>query len=175
MPSPQAGYGTRERPGSEAWPGLFRGQTEGVHRTATTVTSAGVADLFAIVADLETYPRWMDLVTRTESAEPDPGDDGPAWLVTLRARVGPFARSKRLRMVRTVHEPTDRVRFERREVDGRQHSSWVLDTTVDGDPAGSRVTMSLRYDGSMWSGLLDAVLGSQIETAIPRLQGHVEA
>ena len=30
--------------------------------------------------------------------------------------------------------------------------------------------MSLRYDGSMWSGLLDAVLGSQIETAIPRLQ-----
>ena len=151
-----------------------------MERTATTVTSADVADLYAIVADLVTYPEWMDLVTRAEPADPDPGDDGPAWLVTLRARVGPFARSKRLRMVRTVHGPSERVRFERREVDGRQHSSWVLDAAVsDADTAeagtGSQVTMRLRYDGSMWSGLLDAVLGSQIETAIPKLQGHVEA
>lgn len=146
-----------------------------MHRTATTVTVADPADLFTIVADLGTYPEWMDLVSRSEPAPAQPGDQGPAWLVTLRARVGPFARSKRLRMVRTVHQPTDRVRFERHEVDGRQHSSWVLDTTVGDAPAGSEVTMSLRYDGSMWSGLLDAVLGSQIETAIPRLQEHVQA
>jgi hypothetical protein len=56
----------------------------------------------------------------------------------------------------------------------------VLDAAVsEADTAdaatGSQVTMRLRYDGSMWSGLLDAVLGSQIETAIPRLQGHAEA
>ncbi|MFA9564013.1 MAG: SRPBCC family protein [Acidimicrobiales bacterium] len=146
-----------------------------MHHTAATVTSADPADLFGIVADLATYPEWMDLVTRAELAEPHQDDDGPAWLVTLRARVGPFARSKRLRMLRTVHEPTEWVRFERREIDGRQHSSWVLDTTVGDAPGGSQVTMSLRYDGSMWSGLLDAVLGSQIETAIPRLQQHVEA
>ncbi len=146
-----------------------------MERTATTVTTADVADLFAIVADLATYPEWMDLVTRAEPAEPDPRDNGSAWLVTLRARVGPFARSKRLRMVRTRHEPHERVRFERCEVDGRQHSSWVLDATVRGAAGGSQVTMGLRYDGSMWSGLLDAVLGSQIETAIPRLQGHAEA
>ncbi len=146
-----------------------------MERTATTVTSADAADLFAIVADLATYPDWMDLVTRTEPAEAHPGDAGPAWLVTLRARVGPFARSKRLRMVRSQHDPSDRVRFERCEVDGRHHSSWVLDATVADVPAGSQVTMRLRYDGSLWSGLLDAVLGSQIETAIPRLQGHVEA
>jgi ribosome-associated toxin RatA of RatAB toxin-antitoxin module len=146
-----------------------------VHRTATTVTSADAADLFGIVADLATYPKWMDLVTRTEPAEPHPGDGGAAWLITLRARVGPFARSKRLRMVRTVHEPAQRVRFERHEVDGRHHSSWILDTTVGEAPGGSEVTMSLRYDGSMWSGLLEAVLGSQIDTAIPRLQDHVEA
>ena len=146
-----------------------------MERTATTVTSADAADLFAVVADLATYPEWMDLVTRTEPAAPDPGDGGAAWLVTLRARVGPFARSKRLRMVRIRHEPPDRVRFERREVDGRQHSSWVLDATVAAVAGGSQVTMGLRYDGSMWSGLLDAVLGSQIETAIPRLQDHVQA
>lgn len=145
-----------------------------VDRTASTVTSAAQTELYDVVADLSTYPLWMDLVTRTELADADARDDGPAWLVTIRARVGPFARSKRLRMVRTIHKPCDRVRFERREIDGRTHSSWILDATVAPARAGSEVAMRLRYDGSLWSGLLDGVLGSQIDAAIPQLQAHVE-
>ena len=61
-----------------------------------------------------------------------PDDVGPAWSVDLRGRLGPFARAKRLRMVRTVHEPDHHARFERVEHDGRQHSPWVLDATVAG-------------------------------------------
>ena len=92
------------------------------------------------LADLGTYPAWLGLVT---AAEPD-GDN--TWVVTLRARLGPLARSKRLRMVRTERS-ADSVRFERREVDGRDHSEWVLSAghmrsslqvASSGRPAGSR-------------------------------------
>ena len=62
--------------------------------------------LFDLVNDLASYPQWMDLVHRVESV-----GEG-AWEVELRAKVGPFARSKRLRMVRTASEPSSLVRFE---------------------------------------------------------------
>ena len=47
-----------------------------------------------------------------------PGDE-PAWEVELRARVGPFARSKRLRMALTEMVTDRLVVFERAEIDGR--------------------------------------------------------
>ena len=77
--------------------------------------------LFPWVDDLERYPEWLDIVPRAAHAEPHPEDIGPAWSVDLRGRLGPFARAKRLRMVRTVHEPDRHARFERMEHDGRQH------------------------------------------------------
>jgi len=145
-----------------------------VDRIASTITSATTGDLFAVVADLATYPDWLDLVRRVDPT--DPADDArPAWFVTLRAQVGPLARSKRLRMVRTTYVPDREVRFERSEIDGKRHSSWTLDAHVVEAAAGSEVTMRLRYDGSFWSGILEAILGSQIDTAIPKLRAHVEA
>ena len=81
--------------------------------------------LFDLVGDLASYPQWMDLVHRAEPL----GND--AWGVELRAKVGPFARSKRLRMVRTAAEPNSLVRFERVEFDGRQHAPWVLTATIE--------------------------------------------
>ena len=54
--------------------------------------------VFGFVDDLDHYPQWMGLVhgvTRESES---------TWSVELRARVGPFARSKRLRMVRVAHE-----------------------------------------------------------------------
>src|SRR5690606_1974484 len=56
--------------------------------------------LFRAVEDLSGYPRWLDMVRRAEPVEPIEGDEGPAWAVELRGRIGPLARSKRLRMVR---------------------------------------------------------------------------
>jgi hypothetical protein len=128
--------------------------------------------LFAWVEDLGRYPAWLDIVPR---AEPDDADDGPAWRVDLRGRLGPLARSKRLRMVRTVHESPSVVVFERQERDGRSHASWVLraevtslDAADDGEPR-SRLTMHLHYGGGLWGPVLERVLGDEIERSRPRL------
>ena len=61
-------------------------------------------ELFDQVATLDRYPPWMRLVHRVTPMPPT--TLGPAWWVELRARVGPFARSKQLRMVRTSSSPT---------------------------------------------------------------------
>jgi len=86
-------------------------------------------ELFAAVESLDRYPAWLEIVGRVEPADPMAGDAGPAWLVDLRGQLGPLRRSKRLRMVRFVHNPPHRVQFTRRELDGKAHSRWTL--TVD--------------------------------------------
>jgi len=128
------------------------------------VLDASADAVFALVDDLDRYPQWMQLVHDVEIAAPTV-EDQPAWEVELRAQVGPFARSKRLRMVRTVHEPTSTVVFERDEVDGRRHSPWVLRCAIVPD-AGERVqlTMTLVYGGNLWTGaVLQRVLDDHVE------------
>jgi hypothetical protein len=125
--------------------------------------------LFAHVDDLSAYPVWMRLVHRVEPLPPT-GHGHPAWDVELRAQLGPFARSKRLRMVRTVHEPFGRVVFERDELDGRDHAPWVLsvelheETAADGGArARTRLTMLLHYGGGLWSGaVLERALDDEV-------------
>ncbi len=119
--------------------------------------------LFALVEQLTQYSQWMPLAHRVVQAEAGP-DGRPAWDVELRARVGPLARSKRLRMVRTVHDAErGTVTFERDERDGRQHSIWMLSATVVETGAGSRLDMHLHYGGALWTGgLMERVLADQI-------------
>ena len=98
--------------------------------TATMDAPGSARRLFDLVDRLDHYPEWMPLTHRVLPAGTDP-QGRPAWTVELRARMGPFARSKQLRMVRTVHESDlGHVRFERAELDARSHSPWVLDATV---------------------------------------------
>ena len=82
--------------------------------------------LFEWVDDLSRYAEWLEIVTRAEpitAADEGSGATAePAWAVDLRGRMGPLARSKRLRMIRTAHDPPHSVRFERAELDGRNHS-----------------------------------------------------
>lgn len=115
------------------------------------------------------------------AAAPDDPAGAPAWTVELQAQVGPFARSKRLRMVRTVHLPADGppqhpelgrrataqvARFERIEVDGRSHAAWTLEAKVValGDEADTaRLTMTLAYGGRLWTGaVLQRVLDDEV-------------
>ncbi len=136
--------------------------------------------LFAWVEDLERYPAWLDIVPRAERDSGDDGDgaggaDGPAWRVDLRGRLGPLARSKRLRMVRAVHQPPSVVVFQREENDGRSHAPWILRAEVvalpegEGGEARSRLTMHLHYGGGLWGPVLERVLGDEIERSRPRL------
>ncbi len=121
--------------------------------------------LFRHVGDLDAYPAWMPLIhdVRPLTAEPD---GSLAWSVELRATVGPFARSKRLRMRRTHHEIDRLAVFERSEDDGRRHSPWTLraELVTDGaDPVETTLTMTLAYGGSLWAGpVLEKVLDDQV-------------
>lgn len=137
--------------------------------TATLEAPVAPAALFAWVDDLSRYPHWLDIVPRAVAAEPHAHDVGPAWSVDLRGRFGPFARSKRLRMVRTAREPYRHARFERAEHDGRDHSAWVLDAEVEGTEDTSRLTMRLHYGGRLWMPALDRLLADEIERSRPRL------
>jgi hypothetical protein len=134
--------------------------------------------VFGFVDDLGRYPTWMRLVREAEptagAAIDPPADAAPstgsptgsavAWIVELQAQVGPFARSKRLRMVRTVHRPNTTVRFERSETDGRSHAPWTLQADLVESEAGStRLTMTLTYGGSLWTGaVLQRVLDDEV-------------
>lgn len=129
-------------------------------------------ELYRWVEDLATYPRWLEIVTRAEPVD-DP-DGGAVWAVDLRGRLGPLARSKRLRMVRTVNDGTD-VRFEREELDGRDHSPWVLAATVTPTDAGARLMMRLHYGGGLFGPVLERVLRDEIEGSRGRLLSLVTA
>jgi carbon monoxide dehydrogenase subunit G len=126
------------------------------------VARATPAELFVHIADLDAYPAWMPLIHAVERID----TEGPAWSVELRAKVGPLARSKRLRMVRTEVEQNELAVFERSENDGRRHSAWVLRAALvpeSNAPAPTRLTMTLTYGGSLWAGpVLERVLDDQV-------------
>lgn len=147
----------------------------GVDLTATLTAAAGTDALFAAVEDLGRYPDWLDIVPRAVPAPALEGDPGPAWHVDLRGQVGPFRRSKRLRMVRTRHDRPRSVRFERREEPGRQHSPWILDADIRPLGDGAELTMRLHYGGSLWLPLLDRLLTDEITRSRPRLASLVAA
>lgn len=146
------------------------GHTGPMDLTASVVAPCAPTDLFAWVDDLARYPEWLEIVAR---ADPLPGgeepEDRPAWAVDLRGRLGPLARTKRLRMVRSRHRAPDAVRFERSELDGRDHSPWVLEAEVHEHPEGSELRMHLHYGGGLFGPVLEHVLRDEIEQSRQRL------
>ena len=149
------------------------------------VATCPPATLFPYVEDLARYPVWMPLVHAVERSSAE-GDE-PAWEVELRAKVGPFARSKRLRMLRSVHHQDRAAVFERAELDGRNHAEWVLRveladladlTDLPGEEAsgGTRLAMTLRYGGALWTGgVLERVLDDQVRIGSEQLLDLVNA
>lgn len=134
---------------------------------AELVAPCPPADLYHWVEDLERYPQWLEIVSRAVRLDDD------TWEIDLRGRLGPLARSKRLQMVRTVHDGAA-VRFERSETDGRDHSPWVLDATVTPSGAGSgqggsHLRMNLHYGGRLFGPVLERLLRDEIERSRERL------
>ena len=147
-------------------------------RTVVTkvISGASPAQLFAHLGSLDRYPPWMRLVHRVTPLEPD--DGRAAWWVELRARVGPFTRSKQLRMVRTQFEPGRRARFERIQADDRDHAEWILVASVSDDVlpsdegSGAAMTMDLEYTGQLWSrAVLGRILDDEIRRSAKALTG----
>ncbi|MEJ7582820.1 MAG: SRPBCC family protein [Acidimicrobiales bacterium] len=126
-------------------------------------------ELYAWVGDLGRYPSWLDIVARAEPTGVAASDPGPAWSIDLRGRLGPLARSKRLRMVRTVDQAPFTAMFERREDDGRSHAAWVLRAEIAVTADGSRLTMHMHYGGALWGPVIERLLGDEIGQSRTRL------
>jgi hypothetical protein len=146
---------------------------------ATLRTTASPSAVVGYVAELDKYPQWMSLV---HAATRVPEAVEPTWDVELRAKVGPFARSKRLRMVRTQCDQgaTTRIVFERKETDGRRHAAWRLTVTVQGpvgasqsstvsQPAETQLAMTLHYDGKYFVSVVESILRQSIDAGRERL------
>ena len=119
-----------------------------------------------VLRDLAQYPHWLDIV---HSVTIDENSDS-AWIIELRGKVGPFARSKRLRMLRTSDDANTSVVFERSEVDGRNHSEWKLTVFFAGAGNETEVSVEMFYGGSMFGGgILERMLADQIERSRPQL------
>lgn len=135
---------------------------------AAAVLQVGVVPVFGYVQDLATYPRWFTIVDRVEPAG---AGDETGWAVDLAARLGPFKRTKRVRMVRAQIDLAERrVRFEREELDGGSHSAWVLGAHVEEHPLGCRLHMHLHYGGIGWVPGLDLILREEAKRAGARLE-----
>ena len=127
------------------------------------------ARLHLAMSDLAAYTQWLDIVYRAEADNENNGEDS-VWNVQLRGKVGPFARSKNLRMVRTVNTAGSRVVFERKELDGRSHSAWVLTADISSKGEGSTVAVHLHYGGTLFTGgVLERLLADQITRGQQRL------
>jgi hypothetical protein len=78
-------------------------------------------------------------------------------------------------MTRVALDAPHHVRFERDERDGRHHSPWVLEASVEPAEGGSRLTMQLHYGGSLFGPVLERVLGDEIERSRGRLLERLAA
>jgi hypothetical protein len=134
---------------------------------ATLVAPTSLTRLRPFVVDLGEYQRWMPLVHRAVPAGPG------AWDVELRAKLGPFARSKRLRMERTTDSP-HLIVFERRESDAREHAPWRMTCALIEREEAITMKVELFYGGNLWTaGVLEKVLADHIERGRENLMALV--
>jgi len=146
-----------------------------VDLSASAPLTATPDRVFVELVDLGTYPAWLGLVHGAEPAAPHDEDPGPAWLVDLGISIGPFKKTKRVRMVRTENVAPKLVRFERMEHDGRDHSAWVLTAEIEVSDRGSEFTMDLHYGGDLSFPGVEALLNSEIRQAGARLEERLQA
>mgnify|MGYP006179952541 FL=1 len=121
-----------------------------------------------LINDLTQYPQWMGLVHAVV-----PEVDSQAWQVELRGKIGPFARSKRLRMVQVETSSAEHLRFERAEVDGRSHSAWVLEAKVSQQASMTTLNMTLQYSGRLFSSVVERAQHDENEASKQRLSKNV--
>ncbi|GDX18731.1 hypothetical protein LBMAG06_08600 [Actinomycetes bacterium] len=142
---------------------------------ASVEVPVSVEKLFDYVADLANYSSWLEFVHKVELVGESTETD-TTWLVELRAKLGVLARSKRLRMTRTLCEHPKVVVFERREQDSRRHSEWILRATVSQTATGAKLETNLHYSGNLFTGgMLERALSDQIATGREKLIQQLSA
>jgi hypothetical protein len=118
--------------------------------TAAAQVAAPVAEVVALVADVERYPAWYpEVVRRVEALERDTAGHAAKANALLHVSVGPLVRDFNLMLAvhveppgtvslrRIAHGPTDQERFEVR---------WEVS---EGSSEGSRSRIELRLDANL--------------------------
>jgi hypothetical protein len=132
------------------------------------------AAVLAEIEDLPSYPEWHGMVKRVVP-------DGNGWLVDLGAKMGPFSKSKRVRLERAPAEDGDApglVRFVRVELDRDDYGRWELQGTVDPPTGEGPCTLRFRllYDGtSPLASMLEPFLKAETHRSADRLRARMRA
>lgn len=130
----------------------------------TVEFAASLESVRPLLRDLSTYPKWVPIVSSVEQ------DGDQHWIVELRVSIGPFARSKQLRMERSVDDG-EHIMFTRNESDGRKHAHWELRFDVSAVGSETSVTAVLQYQGTMWTpGPVEDALHSGLDAAVEQLR-----
>jgi carbon monoxide dehydrogenase subunit G len=131
-----------------------------VRASASARLSAAPGAVFAVIADLTTWPRWLDVVTRVTP------DGERAWRVRLGVKLGPVDLGRDVRLVATTFDEPARVVVEREELDGLPDHS-PIEIAVD------VVAVTDAGDGVAAS---DVTLAAHVGKRLPfvDLQGEIE-
>lgn len=131
-------------------------------------------DVLVWVSDLSQFPRWTNILHEVTVEQTTSGSPR-AWQVELRGKIGPFARSKRLRMVEVPTSIPSKIRFERDEGDGIDHGVWNFEVHVESgtEPTTTHLEAIFEYEGRLWSGAVERLLRDEIESSKRRLTALV--
>ena len=139
-------------------------------RTIEIRVNAPVEKVFETLRDLVIFQTLLGFVDSVEPETPESDSELAAWQVTLRARIGPLSRMKRLRMVRTKDNANSHIIFSRQETDGKEHADWVLNIgLISLGAKEATITIEISYRGKLWNGSVDKALQSHIESAQKKL------
>ena len=139
-------------------------------RTIEIRVNAPVEKVFETLRDLIIFQTLLEFVDSVEPETSESDSELAAWQVTLRARIGPLSRMKRLRMVRTKNITNSHIIFSREETDGKDHADWTLKIGLSSlDAKESTIALEIAYGGKLWSGSVDKALYSEIESAQKKL------
>jgi hypothetical protein len=125
-------------------PRIARATIDPVRASASARLAAPPGAVFAVIADLTPWPRWLDVVTRVTPQGAGAGP--PAWRVRLGVKVGPVDLGRDVRLVASTLDAPARLVVERDELDGRGDHSPIeiaVDVVPAGDdPSASDVTLA---------------------------------
>jgi ribosome-associated toxin RatA of RatAB toxin-antitoxin module len=123
---------------------MLPGAMKNLGATAKGETAASIEDVYALVADLEGYPRWYPSGVRATEVLEREADGTPSKVkTTLHASVGPINRDFKIHAQIERHEP-DRVAMRRLPKGSSDHEEMEVVWRLAPDGAGTRVEVELK-------------------------------
>ena len=141
-----------------------------MRRTETVTVHAEIEHAYSVLSELTTYTEWLNFI---DSVEPVESEDDLVWMLVLKAQLGPFSRMKKLRMARITSEPWKLIRFERKEISGRDASDWSIDVKFKQlDLETTEITFVVSYSGKFWTRTLESVFNTYVDQARTDLKAY---